>query len=316
LATSTSPRKPHPPQTQAIRPHEPENFRLKRYLSNGGYQHDETRSFAARVFGDGVALLERGAAQRPFALVVDTYQPHEPWTPPRRFLDLYGDPDYRGREPSYPSYAPVRRYLRGYDRRRLVKRMRALYAAEVTLTDRWLGVFLDRLHELRLERETAIVLIGDHGILLGDHGYTGKLGTQLHPALTRVPLTVVHPEGRRAGRVSHYPASTHDIAPTVLSLVGVRAPRRMTGADLASVFGGRRPPRRRYHYGGYANNFYARTDRWTLIGDNEGRRLRLYDKRRDPGERRDVAGAHTGKARELYSAVLRRAGGRLPSYLD
>lgn len=288
--------------------------RLKRYLSNGAYQHDETRSFAARVFGDGVALLEQGAARRPFALVLDTFQAHEPWTPPRRYLDLYGDPDYRGREPSYPYYAQTRSYLRGYDRRRLLARMRALYAAEVTLTDRWLGVFLDRLRELRLDRETAVVLVGDHGYLLGEHGYTGKLGTQLHPALTRVPLTIVHPEGRRGGRASRFPASTHDIAPTILSLVGVRAPGSMTGADLSPVFGGRRPPQRRYAYGGYANNFYVRTDRWTLIGDNRGHRLRLYDTRADPGERRDVAGAHPGKARELYAAVLRRAGGRLPSY--
>ena len=52
--------------------------------------------------------------------------------------------------------------------------MQALYAAEVTMTDRWLGVFLDRLHDLRLERDTAIVLVADHGVLLGEHGYTGK----------------------------------------------------------------------------------------------------------------------------------------------
>ena len=61
-----------------------------------------------------------------------------------------------------------------------------------------------------VDRETAIVLVGDHGYLLGDHGYTGKLGTQLHTALTRAPLTIVHPEGRRGGRVSRFPASTHD----------------------------------------------------------------------------------------------------------
>jgi len=88
----------------------------------------------------------------------------------------------------------------------------------------------------------------------------------------------------------------------------------MNGDDLSPVFRGRHPPRRRFAYGGYANNFYVRTDRWTLIGDNRGRRLRLYDTRADPGERRDVAGAHRAKARELYAAVMRRAGGRLPSY--
>ena len=292
----------------------PTRERMRRYLANAGYSHDETRSFAARVFRDGVRLLEAGARRRPFALVVDTFQPHEPWTPPRKYLDMYGDPDYRGREPGLPRYDTVRSYLHGANRERLLARMRALYAAEVTMTDRWLGVFLDRLHELRLERETAIVLVADHGFLLGEHGYTGKKAERLHPELARVPLTVVHPGHRRAGRASDYLASTHDVAPTVLSMAGVRAPRAMTGADLSSVFGGRPPPQRRYAYGGYDNSFYIRTHRWALLGSNLGSGFQLYDLRRDPGETRNVAGAYPTKVRELYGIVLKRAGGRLPYY--
>ncbi len=289
-------------------------MRVRQYLANGGYAHDETRSFAARVFRDGVRLLEAGARQRPFALVVDTFQPHEPWTPPRKYLDMYGDPDYRGPEPGMPRYDTVRSYLNGPGGERLLRRMRALYAAEVTMTDRWLGVFLDRLHELRLDRETAIVLVADHGFLLGEHGYTGKKAERLHPELARVPLTVVHPSHRRAGRDSDYLASTHDVAPTVLSMAGVRAPRSMTGVDLSSVFRGRRPPERRYAYGGYENSFYIRTDRWVLLGTNAGTGFQLYDVRRDPGETRNLAGVYPSKVRELYGIVLKRAGGRLPFY--
>ena len=68
------------------------------------------------------------------------------------------------------------------------------------MTDRWLGVFLDRLHDLRLDRETAIVLVADHGFLLGEYGFTGKISSELHPPLMRVPLVVVHPDAaaRRA----------------------------------------------------------------------------------------------------------------------
>ena len=288
--------------------------RVRQYLANGGYSHDETRSFAARVFRDGVRLLEAGARHRPFALVLDTFQPHEPWTPPRKYLDMYGDPDYRGPEPGMPRYAEVGSYLRGAGGARLLRRMRALYAAEVTMTDRWLGVFLDRLHELRLDRETAIVLVADHGFLLGEHGYTGKKAERLHPELARVPLTVVHPEHRRAGRDSSYLASTHDVAPTVLSMAGVQAPRSMTGVDLSSVFRGRRPPERRYAYGGYENSFYIRTDRWVLLGTNQPANFQLYDLRHDPGETRNVAGAYPGKVGELYGIVQKRAGGGLPYY--
>ena len=288
--------------------------RVRQYLANGGYAQDETRSFAARVFRDGVRLLEAGARQRPFALVIDTFQPHEPWTPPRKYLDMYGDPDYRGPEPGMPRYATVGSYLAGPGRERLLRRMRALYAAEVTMTDRWLGVLLDRLHDLRLERETAIVLVSDHGFLLGEHGYTGKKAERLHPEMARVPLTVVHPEHRRAGTDSSYLASTHDVAPTVLSMAGVRTPRPMTGVDLSSVFRGRRPPERTYAYGGYENSFYIRTDRWALLGVNAGTGFQLYDVRRDPGETRNLASVYPAKVEELYGVVLRRAGGRLPYY--
>ena len=288
--------------------------RVRQYLANGGYAHDETKSFAARVFRDGVRLLEAGARNRPFALVVDTFEPHEPWTPPRKYLDMYGDPDYRGREPGMPRYDRVSAYLHGSQRERLLRRMRALYAAEVTMTDRWLGVFLDRLHELRLERETAIVLVSDHGFLLGEHGYTGKKAEQLHPEMARVPLTIVHPEHQRAGGKSHYLASTHDVGPTVLSLAGVHAPRDMTGVDLSSVFRGRRPRERRYAYGGYENSFFIRTDRWALLGTNAGGGFKLYDLHRDPGETRNLAGVYPSKVNELYGVVLRRARGRLPYY--
>lgn len=288
--------------------------RVRQYLANGNYSHDERRSFAARVFRDGMRLLEVGARRRPFALVVDSFQPHEPWTPPRKYIKLYGDPDWRGREPAMPRYDRVDSYLSGPRGERLLRRMRALYAAEVTMTDRWLGVFLDRLHDLRLERETAVVLVADHGFLLGEHGYTGKKSERLHPELARVPLTVVHPEHRRAGRDSRYLASTHDVAPTVLSMAGVRAPRSMTGADLSRVFDGRRPSGRRYGFGGYGNSFYIRTHRWALLGQNNGTGFQLYDLRRDPGETRNVAGSHPDKVRDLYGVVLERAGGRLPYY--
>jgi len=287
--------------------------RIRRYLANGRYAHDETHSFAARVFRDATRLLEAGAAQRPFALVVDTYEPHEPWTPPRRYIDMYGDPDYRGPEPARPLYAPVSRYLHGREGEVLLDRMRALYAAEVTMTDRWLGVFLDRLHELGLERETVIVLVSDHGFYLGDYGLTGKISTSLHPALIRVPLIVVDPAGRRAGGTSDYFASTHDVGPTILSMCGVPVPRGMEGVDLSRLLQGRRPPPRHYAWGGYGNSFFVRSDRWALFGANRGGGLHLFDRRRDPGEGHDLASRHPGKAAELRAVVGRRAG-PLPTF--
>jgi arylsulfatase A-like enzyme len=299
----------------ALRPDPQMVERVRRYVANGRYSHDERHSFAARVFTDARRVLDQAATRRPFAMVVDTYEPHEPWTPPRRYVDMYGDPGYHGREPGMPRYGRVSEYMHG-NPSRLLARMRALYAAEVTMTDRWLGVLLDRLHDLRLERETAIVLVGDHGFLLGEYGWTGKISSVLHPALIRVPLVVVDPARRRAGAASPYLAQTHDIAPTLLSLAGVRAPRGMTGVDLSPLFSHRRPRPRRLAYGGYANSLYARSDRWKLIADNRGRARRLYDVRHDRAETRDLSERHPRRAAAMLDAVERRAGGRPPYYAN
>ena len=287
--------------------------RVRRYLANGRYSRDETRSFAARVFRDATRTLETAKGQGPFALVVDTFEPHEPWTPPRRYIDMYGDPDYRGPEPARPYYAPVSRYLSAGEAGVLLPRMRALYAAEVTMTDRWLGVFLDKLHDLRLERETVVMLVSDHGFFLGDHGFTGKIATRLHPELIHVPLILVDPEGRKAGRKTRYFASTHDVAPTLLAMAGVRAPRGMDGINLAPLLRGRRPRQRDYAWGGYGNSFFIRSHRWAMFADNRGANVHLYNARRDRREFRNVAGSHTGKARELEQ-VVRKRGGYLPYY--
>ena len=179
--------------------------RMRRYLANGGYARDEGETFTGRVFRSGVEALERGARKRPFALVVDTFAPHEPWTPPRRYLDLYGDPDWRGPEPGTLRYARVDDWLGEKERERVLRRLRALYAAEVTMTDHWIGVLLERLHELGLEQETVIVLVADHGIFIGERGWTGKISTMLHPELVRVPLVIVDPVPPAGRRPQHLP---------------------------------------------------------------------------------------------------------------
>ena len=291
-----------------------ERQRVGLYLANCRVWESADNSYAARVFRNAIDELDRAAAHRaPFFMVVDTYEPHEPWTPPKRYLERYPD-RWRGPEPSMPLYTRTGKWLARSEQGPVLQRMRELYAAEVTMTDDWMGRFLDRLHDMRLERDTVVALVGDHGILLGEHGWTGKISSALYPALTRVPLILVHPHGRRAGQESDWFASTHDVAPTLLSMAGVRKPRRMTGADLSRPFRGHRLPERDYAYGGYSNSFYIRSHHWALWGDNRPGRFRLFDLRRDPGQFDNVAHRYPGTVDRLYGHVVARAGGRLPFY--
>ena len=289
--------------------------RVRHYIANADYAHDESKSFAASVFGSGVEALDTAArGRRPWALVVDTFEPHEPWTPPSRYLDLYGEPGYRGAEPGMPRYGRVETWLAPAEAPQVLRRMRALYAAEVTMTDRWLGALLEHLNGLGLDRETVIVLAGDHGFQLGERGWTGKISTALHPELIRVPLVVVDPERRRAGTTSSYRASLHDVGGTILTMCGVRRPPGMEGADLSRLFRGALPPERDLSWGGYSNSHYLRNDRFAFFADNRMNVPRVYDLDADPGETRNLAPERPALARELHERVVELAGGRLPFY--
>jgi arylsulfatase A-like enzyme len=283
---------------------------MRKYLANTGAGVDEEQTCAARVYKAGADLLEEARLRQPFALTVDCFDPHEPWSPPRKYIDMYGDPDYRGPEIGVTRYGFAK-----YFTDEQLRRLHAVYAGEATMTDRWLGHFLDRFYELGLHENTVILLMSDHGYLLGERGYTGKVPSQLHPELAQVPLIIVTPDNKAAGEVSYYFASTHDVGPTLLSMVGIEPPKWMEGTDLSPLLDGRQPPEaREYHYGGMYNRFYIRTDDWVLIGDNRGQERTLNDLRLDPHEFINVVEQNPRVSEELYQTVLEAAGGPLPYY--
>lgn len=289
--------------------------RIAEYLAANAGREGESDYLSARVFTAAGQFLDQAtAAGKPFALVVDSFDPHEPWDPPEKYLKMYGSGRIGGVKAIQP-FSPPGGDARIWDLSpRDLRRVRNLYAAEVTMVDAWLGRFLDRLKQLGLDRSTAIVLCSDHGVLLGERGQVGKHSSQMHSEVTDVPLMIRHPRGRRAGATSDYFASTHDIAPTVLAMLGRKAPKGMDGVDLSVIFRGRRPPRRGYQTASYGRYVSATDGRWLLIADNQGREKLLYDTGRDRGERRDVASRHPAVVRRLWGHVIRDGGGRLPAF--
>jgi arylsulfatase A-like enzyme len=246
-------------------------------------------------------------------MVVDCFDPHEPWTPPRRYLDMYGDPDYDGHEIADVGYTRASNYLS----KPQIRRLQTTYKASVTMTDRWLGAFLEALWDLRLDDSTAILLVSDHGVFLGEHDWTGKGPSLLHPELIHVPMLLREPGGAGAGEVSDWFASTHDVAPTLAALAGLRRPASFEGADLSPILTGALPTESRpYAVGGYGNNSYVRDRRWAYMAKNDGREERLYDVAADRGERHDVARERRDVTVEMRRRVRRAAGGRPPFYSE
>ena len=178
--------------------------------------------------------------------------------------------------------------------------------------DAWVGRLLDTLEATGKADNTWIVVLGDHGVLLGEHGWMGKPPSRVHREVYRVPCMIRHPRGRKGGRRSGYYASTHDVAPTVLGAAGLRVPRKMDGTDLTRLFRGKKPAERNYFTAGFSNWVVAGNDDWVLISDNQLEKPRLYNRRKDPRELRDVASSNPGQVRKLYGKLKKAAGGPLP----
>jgi arylsulfatase A-like enzyme len=286
--------------------------RMAAYLAVNPRDRSEEEYLAPRVFRGGIDWIEWGRTRQPFALVIDSFDAHEPWDAPTRLRDLYGPPS-TPLEPIQPFATPAAKYRSLGMSESLLRRMRQLYAAEVSLVDAWLGRFLDRLADLALADNTLVVLVSDHGVLLGEYGWVGKRYSEIHTELSHVPMLIRHPEGKAKGRASRYWASTHDIGPTVLSVLGYEAPRHMNGADLSPLLDGRAPSKRRsYSTAAYNDHVAARDANWLLISDNQGVDKRLYSLR---NERVDVAARHPQHVRRLWGYIKRDAGSRgLPRF--
>ena len=209
-----------------------EAHKARQYLANVSGRTKEEDWFAPKVFIRGMELLEGASKREPFFLVVDCYDPHEPWDPPEKYSSLYDDA-YDGPEPFTSLYGRD-----DYLTERQLRRMRALYAGEVTMTDRWLGNFLQKMAELNLFETTLVVFLADHGHALGEHGYTGKPHYALWPELIDIPFMIRHPAGIAAGQESSFYASTHDVAPTILGFLGIEPDDPMEGRISQVLFDG------------------------------------------------------------------------------
>ncbi|HEV2874958.1 MAG TPA: sulfatase-like hydrolase/transferase, partial [Thermoleophilaceae bacterium] len=131
--------------------------RLAAYLAANPRDRAEEDYLAARVFRNGMNWIEWASARQPFALVIDSFDAHEPWDAPRRLRDLYGPPN-APIEPLQPFPTPSAKHASLELSQGVLRRMRQLYAAEVSLVDAWLGHFLDRLANLGLMDNTLVVL--------------------------------------------------------------------------------------------------------------------------------------------------------------
>ena len=281
--------------------------KVRQYLANTKDRKGEEDYFAPRLFTRGMEYLDSADKGQPFFLVLDSFDPHEPWDPPEEYVNLYSD-GYEGRDPIVPNYG-ASDWLDDTE----LARMKALYSGEVTMVDRWLGHFLDKMESTGRMKDTFLVVLADHGVALGEHGYTGKPYNALWPELTDIPFFIRSPDGRGAGETSDYYASTHDVAPTILGALGLIPPRQMDGQYLTLLMDGSEPTPRDHFTLGYNQYVSARDDEYAMISVNDRSDPKLYDVQKDPEMNNDIAADNQDVVGRMFDDyVLGDAGGQLP----
>jgi arylsulfatase A-like enzyme len=183
----------------------------------------------------------------------------------------------------------------------------------VTMMDRWLGRFMEKMEELDLFENTLLVLLSDHGHAFGEHGFAGKVPAALYPELTDIAYLIRHPGVKGTGETSDYFASTHDVAPTVLGALGIEPPSPMQGQDLTVLLDGGDPEQpREYFTAGYHDHVWARDQNYAMFADSSGSEAKLFDLREDPEMRKNIAGSNADVVRRMYEGyVMEDAGGPL-----
>lgn len=257
----------------------------------------------------------------PFALWVSFHEPHSPFDFPvdyrRRFDPARFPVPEVGPEDAW-QIPLIFRDLKPEEKQGII----AAYYTSVAFLDRNIGTVLEKLRALRLEQDTLVVYLPDHGYNLGHHGRFEK-HCGYEPAL-RVPLIMRWPGRIRAGAVVEDFTESVDVAPTILDLLGVDPLPVQHGRSLRAYLEGDRPQWPRDHiFSQYLENEegFIRTGKYKFIyctGKRErtdgyktdnpapGRYVRLYDLEKDPGEFTDIAKREPETAARLRDLLLAR----------
>jgi len=153
-----------------------------------------------------------------FLLVVDEFDPHEPFDTPEPYASMY-DPDWEGPHLVWPPYA-VGAVARGTLTPDQARQVRAQYGAKLTMIDAWFGRVLEALDAQGLADSTAVIVCTDHGHYLGEKDVFGKPGVPVYETLGHIPLLVRWPGVAGGGTVDALTTSV-DLHATLADGFGV-----------------------------------------------------------------------------------------------
>uniref|UniRef100_UPI0040480607 sulfatase-like hydrolase/transferase n=1 Tax=Mariniflexile sp. TaxID=1979402 RepID=UPI0040480607 len=255
----------------------------------------------SEVLGDDAIgfLNQAKESDNPFFMYLAFNAPHDPRQSPKHFVDMYPLDDIDVPEnflPEYPynEYAGSGRTLRDeklapFPRtKHSIKVNRQEYYAIITHMDEQIGRILDALEATGKAENTYVFFTADHGLAVGEHGFTGK--QNMYDCSMRVPM-IMTGAGIEPGKTVDAPVYLQDMMATTLDLAGVKKPKQVdfnslmplaTGETNKSVYNA--------IYGAYFGaQRMIRTDKYKMIIYPAANKVRLYDMINDPHEMHDLA---------------------------
>lgn len=178
---------------------------------------------------------EKGKDDRPFFMVMSLTHPHDPFAIPRRYWDLYDEADIEMPRVHIPlderdPHSLRLRHVCGNDLDTVtdqqVLNARRAYHGAISFVDEQFGVVLDALDDAGLADDTVILVIGDHGEMLGERDLWYKMN--FFEGGARIPM-IVHAPGRFEAKRVAASVSLVDLLPTLVELSGHPIPAGMMG---------------------------------------------------------------------------------------
>ena len=177
------------------------------------------------------------------------------------------------------------------------------YAGEIAFTDHCIGRVVRKLKEIGLYDSTLLIITGDHGEMLGEHG-EDEHSYFIYESAIKVPLIIKLPRQAKGLAIAQ-PVGLVDIVPTLCSLLDIDIPSRIQGQDISSMLHGTIPDAYERHlysesvvptYVGASSLMAISTGRWKYI---QAPRPELYDLASDPAEECNLIGKESHRARIL-----------------
>ena len=255
----------------------------------------------------------RANREQKFFVFLHTFAVHLPFTPPAEHLAAVAPEHAEGQLRSFGLFDLVA-LDRGTRKLtpELLEQIKTLYDGGIRHADAFVESLARELASLGREADTLIIITSDHGEEFQEHGSFGH-GYTLHDEVLRVPL-IFSGAGVVSGRTIHAAASTVDIMPTVLDLVGIPLGGHESGQSLKPALVGDGPSQPESRAPGESRVVYAETAEgghllavmsgdYKAIHRRDSGSMQLYDLRRDPGETHDLAAEQADVARTFARLV-------------